>query len=131
VNTLQPSQMSSRVDREEKHVLTNKTLSQQEGVKEEEEYSRPSTSNHEAIQHHGSEVSTPKAHDKEAQTDAHSTLTTESAILPPPDGGLHAWLKVFGGFMIYINIWYAKHPTHLPSTPNILQLTLPHTGASP
>lgn len=24
---------------------------------------------------------------------------------PPPDGGLHAWLKVFGGFLIYINIW--------------------------
>jgi len=24
---------------------------------------------------------------------------------PPPDGGLHAWLKVFGGFLMYINIW--------------------------
>lgn len=24
---------------------------------------------------------------------------------PPPDGGIHAWLKVFGGFLIYINIW--------------------------
>jgi hypothetical protein len=33
------------------------------------------------------------------------TITTESALPPPPDGGLHAWLKVFGGFMIYINIW--------------------------
>jgi hypothetical protein len=108
--------MSSRVDREEKHVITNKTLLQQEEVKEEEDNSRPSSSNHEAIQQHGSEVSTSKAHDKEAQTDAHSTLTTESTIPPPPDGGLHAWLKVFGGFMIYINIWYAKHPTHLPST---------------
>ncbi|CAO2657512.1 Nn.00g036380.m01.CDS01 [Neocucurbitaria sp. VM-36] len=43
--------------------------------------------------------------DKEAQLDARSTLTTESTIPPPPDGGLHAWLKVFGGFMIYINIW--------------------------
>jgi magnesium-transporting ATPase (P-type) len=23
----------------------------------------------------------------------------------PPDGGFHAWLKVFGGFIVYINIW--------------------------
>lgn len=29
----------------------------------------------------------------------------ESQLPPPPDGGLHAWLKVFGGFLIYINIW--------------------------
>ncbi|KAF2741339.1 MFS general substrate transporter [Polyplosphaeria fusca] len=29
----------------------------------------------------------------------------EDALPPPPDGGLHAWLKVFGGFLIYINIW--------------------------
>ncbi|KAF2270995.1 MFS general substrate transporter [Lojkania enalia] len=27
------------------------------------------------------------------------------ALPPPPDGGLHAWLKVLGGFLIYINIW--------------------------
>lgn len=49
--------------------------------------------------------------DKEAQLDARSTITTESAIPPPPDGGLHAWLKVFGGFMIYINIWSVPHLT--------------------
>jgi hypothetical protein len=31
---------------------------------------------------------------------------TETVQLPPPpDGGVHAWLKVFGGFLIYINIW--------------------------
>lgn len=30
----------------------------------------------------------------------------ESQLPPPPDGGLHAWLKVFGGFLIYINIWF-------------------------
>lgn len=29
----------------------------------------------------------------------------ENELPPPPDGGLHAWLKVFGGFLIYINIW--------------------------
>ncbi|KAF2751886.1 MFS general substrate transporter [Sporormia fimetaria CBS 119925] len=28
-----------------------------------------------------------------------------SRLPPPPDGGLHAWLKVLGGFLIYINIW--------------------------
>lgn len=28
-----------------------------------------------------------------------------SQLPPPPDGGLHAWLKVFGGFLVYINIW--------------------------
>ncbi|KAH4041480.1 hypothetical protein HBI56_000090 [Parastagonospora nodorum] len=32
-------------------------------------------------------------------------VTTDSVIPPPPDGGLHAWLKVFGGFFIYVNIW--------------------------
>lgn len=26
----------------------------------------------------------------------------------PPDGGLDAWLKVFGGFLMYSNIWWVK-----------------------
>ncbi|OAL06077.1 MFS general substrate transporter [Phaeosphaeriaceae sp. SRC1lsM3a] len=34
-----------------------------------------------------------------------AAVTTESVIPPAPDGGLHAWLKVFGGFFIYVNIW--------------------------
>jgi hypothetical protein len=34
-----------------------------------------------------------------------AAVTTDSVIPPPPDGGLHAWLKVFGGFFIYVNIW--------------------------
>ncbi|UPX13510.1 uncharacterized protein EKO05_0004016 [Ascochyta rabiei] len=56
------------------------------------------------------EESTPRDEEKgiepaEKPFDARSTKTTESIIPPPPDGGLHAWLKVFGGFMIYINIW--------------------------
>jgi hypothetical protein len=34
-----------------------------------------------------------------------TAVTTDSVIPPPPDGGLHAWLKVFGGFFIYVNIW--------------------------
>jgi hypothetical protein len=29
-----------------------------------------------------------------------------NALPPPPDGGVHAWLKVFGGFLVYINIWF-------------------------
>jgi hypothetical protein len=41
-----------------------------------------------------------------------TAVTTDSVIPPPPDGGLHAWLKVFGGFFIYVNIWSAI-PSHL------------------
>lgn len=54
-----------------------------------------------------------------------TAVTTESVIPPAPDGGLHAWLKVFGGFFIYVNIWFASpHPSiHHP------QLTF-NTGAS-
>jgi len=40
----------------------------------------------------------------EEQQESHSIA--ESQLPPPPDGGLHAWLKVFGGFLIYINIWF-------------------------
>ncbi|KAH7078905.1 major facilitator superfamily domain-containing protein [Paraphoma chrysanthemicola] len=43
--------------------------------------------------------------DRERHLNPLSTRTTESVIPPPPDGGLHAWLKVFGGFFIYVNIW--------------------------
>lgn len=37
------------------------------------------------------------------------TTTRRSAIDPsrePPDGGLEAWLKVFGCFLLYSNIWF-------------------------
>lgn len=92
----------SQSDVEEKHAIKDKAVSQ-------EDISRPSSSipnelnqQNEPVQNH------EPVGDKEAQTDARSTMTTESAIPPPPDGGLHAWLKVFGGFMIYINIWYVK-----------------------
>ncbi|KAF1913715.1 major facilitator superfamily domain-containing protein [Ampelomyces quisqualis] len=34
-----------------------------------------------------------------------TAVTSDSLMPPPPDGGLHAWLKVFGGFFIYVNIW--------------------------
>ncbi|RYN39645.1 hypothetical protein AA0113_g8681 [Alternaria arborescens] len=89
----------SQSDVEEKHAIEDKAVSQ-------EDISRPSSSipnelnqQNEPVQNH------EPVEDKEAQIDARSTMTTESAIPPPPDGGLHAWLKVFGGFMIYINIW--------------------------
>ena len=37
--------------------------------------------------------------------DSNELTLQETPLPPPPDGGLHAWLKVFGGFLVYINIW--------------------------
>lgn len=123
--------MMSQSDVEEKHVIKDKAVSQ-------EDISRPSSSiqdefnqQNETVQNH------EPVEDKDAQIDARSTMTTESAIPPPPDGGLHAWLKVFGGFMIYINIWYVKlrsdHARPLsciqPSQTTMTLTTTP--GASP
>ncbi|OAG26532.1 MFS general substrate transporter [Alternaria alternata] len=89
----------SQSDVEEKHAIKDKAVSQ-------EDISRPSSSIHDELNQQNEPVQNREpVGDKEAQTDARSTMTTESAIPPPPDGGLHAWLKVFGGFMIYINIW--------------------------
>ncbi|KAI5375650.1 hypothetical protein CUC08_Gglean011981 [Alternaria sp. MG1] len=89
----------SQSDVEEKHAIKDKAVSQ-------EDISRPSSSIHDELNQQNEPVQNHEpVGDKEAQTDARSTMTTESAIPPPPDGGLHAWLKVFGGFMIYINIW--------------------------
>ena len=36
----------------------------------------------------------------------HGEIDSPSPAHIPPDGGLHAWLKVVGGFLIYSNIWY-------------------------
>ncbi|KAG9189702.1 hypothetical protein G6011_06570 [Alternaria panax] len=89
----------SQSDVEEKHAIRDKAVSQ-------EDISRSSSSIHDDFQQESEMTRNHElAGDKEAQIDARSTMTTESAIPPPPDGGLHAWLKVFGGFMIYINIW--------------------------
>jgi hypothetical protein len=88
----------SHTNLEDKQVVEDKSI-------EDEEYSRPSLSDHDDAQKLEEPERNEIVQDKEAQIDARSTLTTESAIPPPPDGGLHAWLKVFGGFMIYINIW--------------------------
>jgi hypothetical protein len=91
--------MPTQPSLEDKHVIEDNST-------EQEEYSRAASSSRDDV-HRQEEPERNDAvdEDKEAQLDARSTRTTESAIPPPPDGGLHAWLKVFGGFMIYINIW--------------------------
>ncbi|KAH7402456.1 major facilitator superfamily domain-containing protein [Pyrenochaeta sp. MPI-SDFR-AT-0127] len=87
---------SSHLD--DKRGLENESVEHEEG-------SRPSTAEQDIRNELRIRDGAGVGPDKEAQLDARSTITTESAIPPPPDGGLHAWLKVFGGFMIYINIW--------------------------
>ncbi|OCL04162.1 MFS general substrate transporter [Glonium stellatum] len=34
-----------------------------------------------------------------------NSASTPAQLPTAPDGGLHAWLKVLGGFLVYINIW--------------------------
>ena len=76
---------------------------------EDQPISRPASSHG----HHQTDLEKqePESHeDAEKNLNPLSTaVTTESVIPPPPDGGLHAWLKVFGGFFIYVNIWFT-HP---------------------
>lgn len=46
--------------------------------------------------------------DEEQRHDLRKTNSRRSEIDPtaqPPDGGLHAWLKVFGCFLVYSNVW--------------------------
>lgn len=106
--------MPPSTDFHEKHVVEDKSIEQEEEL--EESSSRPSTVNHEDDVRN--ENAGPRTRDLEqVRSNMQSkretpldpltpTITTESALPPPPDGGLHAWLKVFGGFMIYINIWF-------------------------
>ncbi|USP82685.1 uncharacterized protein yc1106_09959 [Curvularia clavata] len=95
--------MTSHSATDEKNIkIDDKAVSQ-------EEYSRPSSAsqNEEAVVEPkvGPTRTNDLTPDQEAQADVRSTFTAESGIPPAPDGGLHAWLKVFGGFLIYINIW--------------------------
>jgi len=47
---------------------------------------------------------------REKHEDLENNRNNTPAQLPAaPDGGLHAWLKVLGGFLVYINIWWASH----------------------
>ena len=74
---------------------------------ESQETSRPSSAEEvEESTHRDEEKGIEPIQHAEKTFDARSTKTTESVIPPPPDGGLHAWLKVFGGFMIYVCIPY-------------------------
>lgn len=45
------------------------------------------------------------AHESASTYEGEPVAATQSPFPKAPDGGFHAWLKVFGGFMIYINIW--------------------------
>lgn len=50
----------------------------------------------------------------------HSKKSEIDPFHEPPDGGLNAWLKVFGCFLIYSNIWYAPNPQfHSPISPSL------------
>lgn len=56
-----------------------------------------------STQEHDKDVRDLVAHDEESPE---TRSIAESQLPPPPDGGLQAWLKVLGSFLIYINIWY-------------------------
>lgn len=79
--------MPTSLDLEEKKAFENSTAEQQQ-----QRPRRPSTQ----------DTLDPEIQNEDTQ-DEEAVLEPE--LPPPPDGGLHAWLKVFGGFLIYINIW--------------------------
>lgn len=91
-----------------------------------QETSRPSSAEEaEHSSHHDEEKGIESTHCAEKAFDTRSTKTTESVIPPPPDGGLHAWLKVFGGFMIYVCIDLPSHNNNLTNVQiNIWGFTL-------
>jgi hypothetical protein len=93
--------MSSSIDLDDKKPIEGRTSTSTE----EQAISRTPSSRH--APHKDLEKQEPEIHDDaEPHLKTLSTVTSQSAIPPPPDGGLHAWLKVLGGFLIYINIWY-------------------------
>jgi hypothetical protein len=110
--------MPSSVHSKDKEVSTNNLV-------ESQDTSRPSSAE---------EAEEPLRHDEEKGIqhsektfDARSTKTTESVIPPPPDGGLHAWLKVFGGFLIYV-CPSSTSPT--PQPPSLTSTSRLTSGAS-
>jgi len=81
----------------------------------------------------------PKRPNDEAQIRASQDVESIAAqslagnqLPPAPDGGLHAWLKVFGGFLVYINIWYgsSKHYFKKSYSKFVIGGSLSHTGLS-
>lgn len=101
---------------------------------ESAETSRPSSAEEattaENPAHHDEETGNEIAHTGEKPFDIRSTKTTESVIPPPPDGGLHAWLKVFGGFMIYVRIMLSSERRHLTNLDQHLGLHIELRGFS-
>lgn len=78
----------------------------QKSTSSEEHAISPPSSSHEQREADLEQQEHGQHQESEKDTNALSrAVTTESVIPPPPDGGLHAWLKVFGGFFIYVNIW--------------------------
>ncbi|KAF2022134.1 MFS general substrate transporter [Aaosphaeria arxii CBS 175.79] len=47
----------------------------------------------------------PSIHKTFSQRNEDEAQSVRSELPRAPDGGLHAWLKVFGGFLLYMNIW--------------------------
>ena len=93
--------MSRSFDLDEKKAAGDSSTS----TTEEQVISRP-TSHHNEPQHDLEKHEEEVGKDTEPYLNPLSTATTrESTLPPPPDGGFHAWMKVFGGFLIYINIW--------------------------
>jgi hypothetical protein len=110
--------MSSTSDLEEKKPVAGGSTSTEEHV-----VSRPASAHH--YQHDEEKQEHSIQENAEADRNPLSrAVTTDSVIPPPPDGGLHAWLKVFGGFFIYVNIWCALHKA------NLYDHTNPSSGAS-
>jgi hypothetical protein len=96
--------MSSSLDLEEKKPVAGGSQSTEEHV-----VSRPTSATN--YRHMDEEKQEHSIHEN-AEADRNPlsrAVTSDSVIPPPPDGGLHAWLKVFGGFFIYVNIWCAPH----------------------
>ena len=90
---------------------------------ESQKTSRPSSAK-EAVETtpHDEEKGIEPVQATEEPFDARSTKTTESLLPPPPDGGLHAWLKVFGGFMIYVR--FSAHSPIANLSTNVPQINI-------
>ena len=39
------------------------------------------------------------------------SVSPEATISEPPDGGLAAWITVFGSFLLVLNTWYVFEKT--------------------
>lgn len=90
--------MSGGLVTEEKRQLGEPSTSQRSNAS--------STGWHDEEKAHDGTHQNSDAHDVEDTPSLEAQSLAGSQLPAPPDGGLHAWLKVFGGFLVYINIWY-------------------------